>query len=455
MSTKRTGGFSVAHRLIGSDPNLFFRRELGKTLWHAQRKALDLLATHDRVAIASANACGKSFLAAGTVPWYLCSRPSGYVVTTGASWRGLKKILWPEIHRVLSGAANHELRRLGTLNEMEWNIAPQYGAFSVSTNDVENFGGYRTPHGVYVIVDEASSLSDEMMEAIEGVCSAAGSKVLLIGNPLRSEGPFYRAFKSPAWATMHISALDSPNVKSGRNLIPGLATREWVEERRRDWGQDSPSYKARVLGQFPEGTGHSLISLAEAEAAAARYDSMQATEPHGTIQIGCDVARYGEDATVLAVRCGHCIVHLERHYKLSLMEVSGVVANAIRDYRPVRVCIDDIGIGGGVTDRLRELGHDCVVGVNVAESALDAEHFLNKRAEGWWALKEWIKDGGTFPDDRAIIASVTSTGYKFSSGGKIQMESKDDVKKRLGKSPDEADAIILSIVNPYPEVQLW
>lgn len=443
-----------SYATIRHDPLGFVRRELGRDCWWAQRRVLEMLRDHDRVAVASANACGKSFLAALTVPWYLCSRPLGYVVTTGASWTGLEKILWPEIHRILGGARNAELRRLGVLNNTEWKIAPQYGAFAVSTDKPERFGGFRTPAGVYVIVDEASSLDHKTMESIEGICSSTGAKILMIGNPLRPSGPFYDAFRNPAWHSMHISALESPNVRSGRDLVPGLATREWVEHRRIEWGEGSPAWMARVLGQFPRGGTNQLIDLVDVEAAQARWHPD--LQPSGPIQIGVDVARFGNDKSIIWVRAGNMTVDVQQYAKLDTVQLAGHVEEAIRTYCPALVCVDDIGVGGGVTDQLRERGHaDIVNGINVAEPACDSERFGNLRAEGWWMMRDWILEGGIIPPDRAIVESLTSTTYRFNAKGRIMMEPKEEVKKRLGRSPDEADALMLSLLNPFPKVQLW
>lgn len=455
LTPERAAFYRAAHEAVRLNPVAFVARELGQQVWWRQREALELLRDYNRIAIASGNACGKSFLSALTVPWYLCSRPLGYCVTTGASWTGLEKILWPEIHRIIAAATNQDLRELGTLNNTEWRIAPQYGAFAVSTDRPERFSGFRTPYGVYVVIDEASSLDHQTMEAIEGLCSAEGSKILMIGNPLRPSGPFYEAFRNPTWATMHISALESPNVLSGHNLVPGLATREWVEVRRREWGEDSPAWASRVLGQFPRGGTNQLIELADAEAALTRWDP-DAEPDDGPIDIGVDVARFGDDDSIIWIRQGRGTLAVQQHHGRDTMEIAGIVVDCIRTYNPRRVNVDDIGVGGGVTDRLHELGHrDIVAGVNVAMPANDPERFGNLRAEGWWLMRDWIRSGGIIPQDRAIVEELTSTAYKFSSSGKIMMEPKDDVKKRLHRSPDRADALMLSLLNPFPEVRLW
>lgn len=432
------------HRTIRDNPRAFCIRELGRDVWQKQAEIMDLVANNKRIAVASSNAVGKSYLAALLVPWYLFSRPLGYVVTTGNSWKGLSKILWPEIHRIVTGARNEDIRDSGVLNDMDWKLGNHWGAFAVSPNREENMGGFRTPGGVMVIVDEASMLSYPMMEAIEGLCAAEGSIIFMIGNPLRPDGPFYDAFKSPLWATMHISALETPNYKAGKNLIPGLATREWVQERLIDWGTESPAYQARVLGQFPERSTDIVIPLILAEAAAGRQASME-----GPVCMGVDVARFGDDNSVIQIIKGKTALPPDVIHGQDTMQIAGRVVAAINEHHPSLVHVDEIGIGAGVVDRLIEMRHGNIVrGINVATAANDTTRYANLRVEGWYAIKEWLQDGGAIPNDRALLGELCSARYKFSSSGRQILEEKGETKKRLGRSPDKADALMLALVRP-------
>ena len=451
LTPTEIAGLETAYRTIRGNPLAFFRRELGRDMWWRQRQVLELLRDHDRVAVASANAVGKTFIAAGAGIWYLNSQALGYVVTTGASWLSLKKTLWPEIHRILSGAPNRDLANLGQLNELEWKIRPHWGAFAVSPKTPEMFAGYRTPHGVLVIVDEASGLSYEIMEAIEGLCSSQGSKILMIGNPLRPMGPFFDSFTSPAWHTMSISALETPNYITGRNIIPGLATRAWVEEKRITWGEDSPAYRARVLGQFPDTASDVVISLNLAEAAAGLHE----VPAEGEVRFGVDVARYGDDDSVIQIVKGKTALEPIVIHGQNTMAIAGRVVHEIQQWKPKRVNVDVIGVGGGVVDRLEEVDNgkyaDIVYGVNVGMPPNDEERYLNVRAEGWYIIKDWLKAGGKIWKDRAIIGELCSVKYKYSSTGKLQLEAKEKTKERLGRSPDKADALMLALVEPKPK----
>lgn len=433
------------------NPFAFVRRELGHDMWWAQRQVLELLRDHNKVAVASANAVGKTFIAACAVIWYLMSQPLGYVVTTGASWGSIRKTLWPEIHRLIGGATNYDIGNMGQLNTLEWVINPHWGAFAVSTRKPEMFAGFRTPYGLLVIVDEASGLPLDIAEAIDGLCSSEGAKVLYIGNPLKPIGPFYDAFKSPEWVTMNISALQTPNYITGRNIIPGLATRAWVEEKRVTWGEDSPAYQARVLGKFPETATDVVISLNMAEAAAGFHE----VPTEGEVRFGVDVARYGDDDSVIQIVKGKTALEPIVIHGQNTMAIAGRVVHEIQQWKPKRVNVDVIGVGGGVVDRLEEVENgkyaDIVYGVNVGMPPNDEERYLNVRAEGWYLIKDWLKAGGKIWKDRAIIGELCSVKYKYSSTGKLQLEAKEKTKERLGRSPDKADALMLALVEPKPK----
>ena len=189
---------------------------------------------------------------------------------------------------------------------------------------------------------------------------------MLTGNPLSQSGEFFDCFheKRGRWATVNISALDTPNVIQGREVIPGLVTREWVEERKEDWGEDSPLYIAAVLGEFPESLEDALIPLAAATAAAKREVVVDSTAP--TV-LSVDVARFGADQTVLLERQGNVARIVKTLQGADLMRTAGTVATHIDLHHPDQVVVDAVGIGAGVVDRLRELGYS-VTAFNGGES---------------------------------------------------------------------------------------
>lgn len=443
-----------------ANPADYMLYDLGIKVWSKQRQACELIANNPRVAIASSNAAGKSFLCACLIPWYLRSRCGGYVLTTGASWRSVEKILWPQLRRLVGRARNEELKSLGKIINTEWKISDMWGAFAVSPDKPENMGGYRTEHGCMVIADEASILNYDMMEAITGLCSAEDSRIVLVGNPLRPSGPFYDAFKSSEWATMRISAFETPNYQHNRNVIPGLATPEWVESRRRDWGVGSPAWEARVCGRFPTDGDRTVITLLDCEMAVERMIA-NPTPPSGPdaprITIGVDVARFGDDSSVIQAIQGDYAYDPVVVHGLDTMQLVGEVVSAIYRLKPSRVSVDVIGIGAGVVDRLNELGYSSVVdGINVAEKAYDEQRYGNLRAEAWHDMRDWLKTA-RIPNNRGLTGALTSPRYQYNSKGQIMLEPKEETKKRLQRSPDEGDALMLARIGNagHSRVDVW
>jgi hypothetical protein len=431
---------------------------LGIRLTRYQAEIAEAIVRHKYVAVRSANAVGKTFLAAALAVWYIATHTPAYVVTTSASWVSQRKQLLPEVARIKAGATSAALRDLGKVLATEWQIAPHYGLFALSPVDPEVFAGYRPPAGAgtFVIVDEASSLSDEIYNAILGVVTSAESRVLLLGNPLRADGPFYRAFKSPNWRCFKVSAYDSPNVTGEAEGVPGLATAEWIEERRAEWGEASPMFKARVLGEFPEDTGQVLFPLSLLAEAVGRWENRGGAGEGDTgemVRVGVDVARFGEDYSVIQGVKGRVAFEPERVHGADLMDLTGRVVEFVRRHGAAIVNVDEIGLGAGVLDRLREVGVNAV-GVNFGAKARDADAFANVRAEAYHALAEWMRDGGAIPNDPRLQAGLAAVEYKYNSAGKLVLKDKEHIKAKLGYSPDEADALALAVYKPFTELRL-
>jgi len=438
------------------DPVGWSRRVLGISPWTRQSEVMQLLRDNDRVAVKSGHAVGKSFVSAAVALWYSeCHVPS-YVITTSSAWTNVEKTTWPEI-RKMKRYAPYDLG--GRMLDTEWKRGIQWGIFSVSPDRPENFSGFRTPHGVLVIIDEASAIEPDIMEAILGLTMSGESKILMIGNPLRPQGPFYDAFNSKSWAAMTISSYDVPNVIQGRPIIPGLCTRERIEERAGEWGRDSAAFKSRVLGEFPDSAEDMLVPLSWIEAAFAREYPAAIDGP--SLCMGADIAREGGDRIVFLVRDAYAVRHMEIHQHKSLMDTAGRIIAVAKEHgvSAERVLIDDVGMGGGVTDRLRELDV-AVTPVNFGHAAKDKIRFANTRAEAYWRVREWLdptQSGtpGAIPSEHKALGyevTIPQTGY--TSAGQIKIEPKDAIKKRLGRSPDLADALALTFA-VRPGVSMW
>ena len=441
---------------VRANPVSWCKRALGVSLWSKQASILEAVRDNPRVAVRSSNAVGKTYTAALAAIWFLEGHYPSYVVITSSSWKQLLKAMWPEMRKLVNNAPYH---LGGELLTMEWNRGDQWGAFSVSPDAPENFSGFRAPGGTLVIIDEGSSLAGETMDAITGLCAGSNSKILMIGNPLRPSGPFFDAFSDPAWHCMSISAFESPNVVQGKDVIPGLATLEYIEGARNKWGEDSPQYMARVLGEFPDIAEDVLIPLSWAEASIDR--NCDTKRDHDRTHMGADIARGGGDRIVLIIRDHRAVRYMEIRQHKSLMNTAGRIMRLADTWGipGERVHIDDIGMGGGVTDRLHELDF-AVDGVNFAAKGNDPDSYLNLRAECFWCVRDALNptSGATklgIPNKYKDLAmECTIPHLDFTSRGQIKIEAKDNIKKRLGHSPDLADALALSY-RPYSSVDIF
>ncbi len=483
-------------------PEEFAQDILRVDLWHKQAEVLSALPDNQRVAVKSGNGLGKGFCASVAVLWFLYTHDPAIVLSTAPTFRQVQHVLWRQI-RQLHRRAKDTLK--GKLISTRWDLAEDRYAMGLSADTADEFQGFHSPN-MFIVVDEAEGVSDEIYEAIEGVMTSAECRLLLIGNPTTVTGVFRRAFheESHLYYNVTISALDSPNVTAGKVEVPGLTTARWVNERKEIWGEDNPLYRARVLGEFPDLAEDALIRLSEIEAAGKREHPSSSADPAadqsksaspdpdatpgsneefvpsvaagqlGSVSrkdvgadpaptpddnvelvLAVDVARFGSDRSVILRRRGQRVEEIRTFQKLDTMQLTGWVAAAIQEFQPDRVCIDEIGVGAGVVDRLREQGYQ-VKGINVARLARHDKLFANLRAEGYWRLRELFATGMiSIPTDSRLMGELAALKYSYDSQGRIIMESKEAMRQRGQASPDVADALMLAFVDPPTRARLW
>ena len=442
-------------------PVEFAERVLQVTLWPKQEEVLAALAQHRRVAIKSGNGLGKGFSAAVAVLWFLHTHDPAIVLTTAPTFRQVRHLLWRQIHSLHRRAADV---LGGKLLDTRWELDENRYAMGLSADSADQFQGFHSPN-MLVVVDEAEGVSDFIYEAVEAVMTSAGSRLLLIGNPTTTSGNFRRAFheERSIYHCITVSALESPNFKQDMVIIPGLITKEWVEERGRIWGEDNPLYRSRVLGQFPDLADNALLRLSDIEAAVQRWQELQlaisngsvARAPDGDVVIGVDVARFGSDHSVILRRRGNRVEEIRTFNGMDTMALAGMVTAAIREHQPDQTCVDEVGIGSGVVDRLHEQGLG-VHGVNVARGPRDKQVFGNLRSEGYWRVRELFATGEiAIPPDQQLMGELAALTYRYDSQGRLLMDSKDDLRKRGVASPDRADALMLPFVIPLSRPRLW
>ena len=419
------------------------RDELGGTLWEMQVSVVEAVRDHTRVAVRSCNGSGKSYAAAYAVLWWLMCFRDALVITTAPTDHQVRDILWREIRRAYRG---HEDLIDGKLLRTSLELGDKHYANGLSTNTPDRFQGFHEDNILFV-VDEAPGVREEIFEAIEGSMTSARARMLLLGNPTARRGTFYEAFHGhrELWHTIHVSAFDTPNLKAGEIVVAGLVTPKWVADSAVNWGESSPMYQVRVLGEFPSEGEDTLIPLKLIEESAERWKRDDTPDEDEPLEIGVDVARYGNDWTVVCTRRGQRVVSIQSFGRQDTMATAGHVARAVEEGQPAAVRIDEIGIGAGVVDRLKELGHSVVVGVNVSTRASRPDHFANLRAELYDGLRQRFEEGRiAIPDDRELIGQLAALRYQFTSSGQMKLEDKDDLRRRGHPSPDRADALALA-----------
>lgn len=438
---------------IRRDPVWFCRQVLGFDPWSKQAEILEAVRDHDRVAVRSCNAAGKTSTAGRVVLWWLGGGPGSIALTTAPTDRQVKRLLWKEIRQ-----GYHASRGFfdGELFDTRLRLGDGWEALGLSTDDAESFSGWHEER-VLVVVDEASGVDEEIFEAIEGVLAGGHAKLLVISNPTQTSGQFFDAFHSERclWRTISISAFDTPAFTGepvSEAVRRRLVTRAWVEEKRAKWGEGSPLWDVRVLGAFPAQSDNAVVPLAAVEAAQARHAS--AGEP---VVVACDVARFGSDETVIAVARGGRVRIAEAYVGRDLMQTVGAIVDVGKQLRgegvaghAISYVVDDAGVGGGVTDRLRELGY-AVTGFNGAGQARAKDDYPNRRSEAWFEFVERLPVVDLDRDEQ-LAADLVAPRYALDSRGRRVVEPKSETKRRLGRSPDRADAVLMAVTGPRPLV---
>jgi len=421
-------------------PDLFVEDLLGVTPQDWQREVMSAVAKGQRrCSIRSGHGVGKSSCASWLMIWFLLTRYPVKIVVTAPTASQLFDALFAECKKWIKELPTPIKSLLEMKSDrIELGSSPTEAFISARTSrseSPESLAGVHADH-VLLVVDEASGVPESVFEAAYGSMSGKDATTILLGNPTRSSGYFYETHTRlrDSWWTKQVSCLDSP-----------LVSPDFIQEMELKYGADSNAMKVRVYGEFPTAEDDTLISLHSVEQASKR----KVEQPEGTPVVwGLDVARYGDDASVLCIRQGRHLIELHSWKKLSLMELSGRVLDLLNsaDEPPEEILVDSIGLGAGVLDRLRELDISAR-GVNVSESPAMADRYANLRAELWDLTKQWFNEEVQIPNDDSLIADLTAPRYSFNSSGKMLVESKAETKKRLGRSTDFADSLVLTFAS--------
>jgi hypothetical protein len=303
------------------------------------------------------------------------------------------------------------------------------------------------------VFDEAKTIVDGTWDAVEGAFASGSCYWLAASTPGEPQGRFYDIHKrkpgTEDWNTRHITLNEA--------IAAGRVSREWAEQRKAQWGEQSAVFQNRVLGEFATSEEEGVIPLSWIEAANERWlqwqDSVWRDLPEFTC-VGVDVAESGGDKTVLALRFGNVIKELRAHRYAETMETTGHVAGVLNAHGG-KAIVDALGVGAGVASRLREQGYS-VVSYKGSEASGMWDRtgefgFVNLRTEAWWNMREMLApDSGenvALPPDDRLTGDLTAPHWMVMSGAKVKLEPKEQLTKRLGRSPDYGDAVVMAFAN--------
>ena len=477
-----------------ADWNKFVREALGVTLDKEQQAILESVQHNPRTSVSSGTARGKDFVAACAAVSCLYLTPiwnrrgelveNTKVALTAPTDRQVKNIMLPEVSRLFNRAKRRGIILPGRLNSYdirtendEWFLT----GFKADEHNHEAWSGFHAAHTMFVVT-EASGIAEDIFNAIEGNLQG-DSRILLVFNPNVPVGYAARSQKSDRWAKFRLNSLTAPNVVARKNLISGQVDYDWVKDKLDLWCSPIPEsevkeelddfffegrwyrpedlFRIKVLGKFPKVADDVLIPPQWIEAAQERWRLNGGREPlsRDTRILGVDVAGMGRDCTVYCERKGRWVApFLSRNSggTADHMAVAGEIVARRRREPEMLVSIDTIGEGAGVYSRCLELDDEnFLISCKYSEAAKDGREelsditgeyrFSNLRAYLFWCVRDWLNPkndtGAMLPPDPQFVEEATEIRWRFRSDGRIIIEPKEDIKKRLGRSPDRFDAL--------------
>lgn len=404
-----------------------------------QKEFLQAIAAGERrISVRAGHGVGKSTACSWAAIWFMLTRFPQKTIMTAPTAGQLFDALFSEVKHWFNRlpAALRDAVELYS-DRIVQKGTPESSFISARTSSAERPEALAGVHSenVLLICDEASAIPEAVYESAAGSMSGHSATTILIGNPTRNTGLFFRTHHSLSsdWKTMHVSCLANP-----------LVSHDFVEQIKATYGETSNAFRVRVLGEFALRDDDVLIPAELVDAATQRDVVLNVSEP---LIYGVDVARFGDDRTVICKRQGNVVVGFKHWSGEDLMGTVGRIVHEAKLDSPEEICVDSIGLGGGVADRLRELGHN-VRDVNVSESSALNQQAARLRDELWLACKSWLDTRAVrLPKDDDLRAELIGPTYSFTSNGKIKVEGKSEMKRRGMRSPDLADALCLTFAS--------
>jgi hypothetical protein len=413
---------------------------------------------NNKICIYGPHGLGKSVLASLIILWAGSVSYDCKIITTASAWAQLEKFLWPEVHKWYARVNWAKVGTKPELLSLQAKFSPQVHAFAIAPGRPENMEGGHAQRVVYIF-DESKTIEAGYWEAAEGAFSTPGDHLqIALSTPGDTSGVFYsicsRQHGYEGWNVRHVSLREA--IRAGR------ITLGWAREKRRQWGVSNAVYLNRVWGIFAMDSADSVIPLSWVMRAVARWHawSDKGGWKDGPVIVGADTAGQGVDVTSFCKRWGSVLGEIERHPKSRPMELAGMLHNILGAKGFLNIDAS-YGEGAGTADRLLELEdergrrkfHRRVNCINFGAKCERTDKsglltFANIRAAMWWNMRELLDpDEGSeicLPDDPLLIGDLTAVRRKTRSDGRILLESKEDIKLRIGRSPDDGDACCMA-----------
>ena len=452
---------SELSRIWRENPKIFFRDVLTiDKIWKLQNDLIEAcphaVNEHKHIYVGSGHALGKDYITSALSLWFLYSYQPSIVIQTAPTDRQVRKIMYGET----LGHFNRMKEKLGgeayanpyiEIKKENWFLlgftTKETGASKRAQGG--KFQGFHAP-SMCVIVSEAQAVEDDIYDQIDAITTSENVLVIFIGNPTRASGRFAKGLKDRERnIVFNFSCLDNPNYIHRETIIPGLASYNWVENKREKWGEEDPRWYGRVLGLIPKTSINNVFSESVTDAASARTHTTDDVDNSG---VSIDCAGEGDDSDVIMSGSGGRVLNTIEKSGMSPGEKAIQAAQFIKAIDGKFVVVDCDGLGIGTFQELSRLKLEDITllkfhgsgGSTKKKLKVDDYEFENLRAEAWFEAMERAKDGrASIPNDEELIEELLEVKFFENKRGKIQLEDKDDVKERLGRSPDKADAWVM------------
>ncbi len=432
-----------------ADPVAFVREQFGIEPDAWQCDVLTAFPLHQRLAMKAAKGVGKSAVLAWLMWNFLATRLHPKVACVSISGANLQDGLWAELamwrakSAFLTSAFEWQKTRIFAKDHEAtwWASARQWSQTADQSSQANTLAGLHADNLLFVL-DEAGGIPDAVMAAAEaGLAAGTDCKLVQAGNPNMLSGPLYRATTNERhlWHLTEITADPDDPKRSTR------VSAKWAREQIEKYGRDNPWVLVNVFGKFPPSSLNALIGPDQVSECMSRVMHPNAVDGQARV-IGVDPARFGDDPTVIIERQGRCAFDPAVMRGARTEEIVGRVAVMHRKNPADAVFVDATGgYGAGVVDGLRLAGIRCIE-VNFSSKAKDDGYF-NLRSEMWWDMAQWCITGGKLPNSPELVRELCEPTYTY-QGNKIRLEEKDQIKARLGWSPNIADALCTTFAQP-------